>query len=591
MFRAVKPDTWVFRELADDYGIDGQVEIFEGDSATGLVFNVQLKSSSSSLRRTVRLKRSTINYWRSLETPTLVVLVDANEDVWIQWAHMLDLYGRSATAITHTFELQSMWTGLTVAEIQSEVRAARATKDLRYNLPVSWSLSISEIEGRAWRSEFIVMLETSLHETPELVRPGNDRSETQLEVNISRRLIGVRLRGRAGGYMHYPQDVAEQPVSRLVADVVTAIAFELGRRGLDLVALRLFRSWALDGSFIGVAPELTIYATKCLCEAGEVGVIVQLLEKVYLEQSRPVGFLILTTIVEEKGRLDGPQIKQVAERLRLEAERKIGEEGSGELFYNAGNLISHVSPEVALELYERAASEEPKYLRRGYWWREKGAIHFETEDYDAAIDSYSEAVAVGDVAALPLLADSQCHAGHFADAVSNWHLVENVDRLSWVLKAIAVEGLIEVLGMGHQVREPERARVMFEAGAPPSEVLTLDAINPWALWKLAALSRDSQPVRAMQYQLAAACFARTVPVTWFEAFMDANHPASVDHFGPWLRTAVLSAAVQEAGPSFRHFIIQDEFVSDEIRDALLEAIDAVAPLVDEPEFRFGDDVS
>ncbi|MDQ3520762.1 MAG: DUF4365 domain-containing protein [Gemmatimonadota bacterium] len=49
-FGLILPDAWVFRKLDKDYGLDGEVEIFDAArQATGRKFNVQLKATRSTL--------------------------------------------------------------------------------------------------------------------------------------------------------------------------------------------------------------------------------------------------------------------------------------------------------------------------------------------------------------------------------------------------------------------------------------------------------------------------------------------------------------------------------------------------------------
>ena len=46
-FPSSLPDSWLFRRLYLDYGIDGEVEIFENDQSTGIIFKVQIKGTEN----------------------------------------------------------------------------------------------------------------------------------------------------------------------------------------------------------------------------------------------------------------------------------------------------------------------------------------------------------------------------------------------------------------------------------------------------------------------------------------------------------------------------------------------------------------
>ena len=74
-FKDALPDGWVYRPKTPDYGIDGEVEIFdEGGCSTGLSFNVQLRATDDDTRADrVSLELDELDYYRSLELPTAVV--------------------------------------------------------------------------------------------------------------------------------------------------------------------------------------------------------------------------------------------------------------------------------------------------------------------------------------------------------------------------------------------------------------------------------------------------------------------------------------------------------------------------------------
>ena len=67
----------MFRDETPDYGIDGEVEIFDNaGNSTGVRFHVQLKATDrldSSFASQVRLRRETVDYYLSLSRPILLV--------------------------------------------------------------------------------------------------------------------------------------------------------------------------------------------------------------------------------------------------------------------------------------------------------------------------------------------------------------------------------------------------------------------------------------------------------------------------------------------------------------------------------------
>ena len=62
-FESTLPNNWVYRRKEDDYGIDGEVEIFDDDGqTTGLLFFVQLKATELE-NRNIRIRIETGNYY------------------------------------------------------------------------------------------------------------------------------------------------------------------------------------------------------------------------------------------------------------------------------------------------------------------------------------------------------------------------------------------------------------------------------------------------------------------------------------------------------------------------------------------------
>jgi hypothetical protein len=89
------PLGWVVRDIAIDYGIDAEVEIFDDDGATtGLTFKVQLKGMEKPDHigpfRDINIDH--LRYWGRLDVPVLLVAYDDSTGaVYGRWIHSLDL--------------------------------------------------------------------------------------------------------------------------------------------------------------------------------------------------------------------------------------------------------------------------------------------------------------------------------------------------------------------------------------------------------------------------------------------------------------------------------------------------------------------
>ncbi len=86
---------WLVRDLdtTAEYGIDQEVELFEEDEATGLTFRVQVKGAANPGKgdphRDIRLEN--FEYWKSLDTPVLLVLwIESADTLYCRWVHTYD---------------------------------------------------------------------------------------------------------------------------------------------------------------------------------------------------------------------------------------------------------------------------------------------------------------------------------------------------------------------------------------------------------------------------------------------------------------------------------------------------------------------
>ena len=87
-FNSNLPANWTSEKPSNDYGVDLRVDIFEGDSATGLELLIQLKASQEATENeyeSIRLRTTTYNHlWDKLQVAMLVKYVAAeNEGYWL----------------------------------------------------------------------------------------------------------------------------------------------------------------------------------------------------------------------------------------------------------------------------------------------------------------------------------------------------------------------------------------------------------------------------------------------------------------------------------------------------------------------------
>jgi hypothetical protein len=152
-FASVLPSLWVWRQADPDYGIDGQVELFdEYNKATGLMFLVQLKATDAldlSDALSVQFKLDTLAYYRKLDLPVMIVLWSAlSRRFFWQWAHEVDTYHaeRGQKYITVRLPQERVWDTKTPSMIEKDLKEFRELRRPNIRLPQIFSLITKEKE-------------------------------------------------------------------------------------------------------------------------------------------------------------------------------------------------------------------------------------------------------------------------------------------------------------------------------------------------------------------------------------------------------------------------------------------------------------
>jgi tetratricopeptide (TPR) repeat protein len=573
-FESVLPDTWTYEPKTQrEYGIDGVVELFDGDDTTGLRFNIQLKGVEKSPANKALIKTTTRNYWKDLDTPTLVVLVDGDRAVHYGWSHQFDPWGRKKDAASYQWVLPGLWGETTVVEIEREVKAARAALHLAKNLPIYWSVAADTSLRASWAASFQVSLERLLAGSNELTRRAEQSQSATLEVSIQPDAISVRLHGTPGGTLHYRSlRVDELEASAMAADVALGLAVELERGGLAEVVADLLALAVPESSMIGDNAELTTFAATCLAKAGRADPTVGLVDRVYSSSPNAFGELVTMAISKNPGRLDTTALARIGETIASHAAS--AEDGpAAASYHNAASLIRRFDAARALELHDLAAERNPNYRGWEHWWRERGQMLFSIGDLDQALIAYVEADRLGDVEAAPLLADTLAMTGSYTEAIEVWDRTRDETRVIWSLKRWSLQLLIDELSISGQARDQAAASALFADNKPGLDVLAADALHVGGLWRAAAQRRESGKPGFLPFHVAAAAFAVNDPMLWFEAMVAIEQEIDDAEEMGRARARVIVSAVQECGDDFRHFVIEDQFVPDGSRAELLKLID------------------
>lgn len=489
-FKIAKPDRWIFREKHEDYGIDGEVEIFDQNGyTTGVVFLVQMKSTlrASAATNSVRLKVRTLNYFRQLTLPVLIVRwVQSSNQLGYLWAHSLDPSTEQLRRASFGIPLTAFkdWTNGAAGEIEASIQQMRVVEkgmiSPPFEIEVSSTLSPS-------RESLLVQAISSVKETLEVARIPisltlGKNAGAIVKLSVSDSEIRVGIGGRGGAVL----DLKDSDW----ADIKTSMAPET-LIGLTVVALSTMRqdqaAIQLATSFLPLLARLPI--PEALVKIAQLFIRNHRISEALQLSRGPMGehpgfVMPLTSMLMQYRRYSSDaETRELVAWYKEKVELVDGAQ-KGILHYNIANVLLNKSLyREAFHHFCLAAKTDGSYKQRDYFYRELGACLFELGRYRYAITAYEKALALGlkqDIR--HLLADCHFHAGNYIEAKHLLHayLGEHPEQVvNWVLKLYVATYFVDHLGLRKQSRlRAKRTRSEIELEAIPTLEEAFDRCKP-----------------------------------------------------------------------------------------------------------------
>ncbi|NNB86775.1 DUF4365 domain-containing protein [Corallococcus exiguus] len=408
-FSNVTPPEWVVRPQEIDYGMDLQVQIFEGERATTLLFFVQLKGSDSlSVKAGVaeyRFKTERLRHYLESPIPVMLVAYDARDGrLFYDWVHVvwggLDVEAKRkwqmqesvAVRLAHPLSMDGQKT------VSSEVK--QFYRKQIGKMAVVGSVLVSIAVGG------FETVEESSKATAELVswvarkdRGGKIRFvERDAEVEINAEVAGRCLSWRhlrSSGRIDFGLVRIDLSELAFIAFVRVYFCFMLSAAGLRDLALELLRSIVLEES--GVFPEPLLLSmqpqiSKLFAEARRSYEGVELAEFL-LEKGHVDAAVALAVSVTAKGT---EYVRQTYRGLLKRALGMVVEDGrKATILYGLANSLrcSGFCRE-AFVTYLAAAQSDPDYYSREYWWSETAGSLFVSGHHRLSRVYYEVAVAL-----------------------------------------------------------------------------------------------------------------------------------------------------------------------------------------------------
>lgn len=565
-FESAVPEEWVVRNQDRDYGIDSEVEVFEGGDPTGQVFKVQLKAvaSLSGRKPSVKVPLSKLSYWQRLNFDVLLALYVEDEDrFFVRWASGHDT-GLDADKKTTTVsfeqsdDLSQRITGL-VDEL-ALLAAMRQGKLTKLGVQVDVQLT-----DRAFAREVRRAVERHLRTSEDIIRTGDPGAAvlrvtgTQTSASLPLNFRSYTLHARA----------ADHDAEQVAAHAILALAAVIPEAGALLPAAALIRSAWPCSCIQGVA-ELNMRLFDILLNAGEGEEGAGLLAALATDQPRLALDLINSVLLRTMG--DHTLPRAILERIvqtaiNLESAWTGTDEERAAIQLNLSHLSAKEgSADQAAYYLREAMGRSSSYTSSAGCWSLLGDLEFRSGNYSASADAYSAALLIdpADTTARAWYTDALMFAGEFALAEEVYRARDLTDALS-VVNRMALRAIRNHVDLDRQDRHTKPF-----SGAPGEAAAHLRKVD--ALDVAAWVALPPEETGMLERATLIARRALTVPHAWAVAALGAKLEGADSEL-----EAIIDLALDNTG---------DDFIDalESFEAAVPEEV-ALAALIDQAEVR------
>ncbi|MEH6717183.1 DUF4365 domain-containing protein [Parasphingorhabdus flavimaris] len=533
-FHDALPSGWVYRGKAPDYGIDGEVELFDPEgSSTGISFNVQLRATDDAARADrVRLEVDELDYYRSLDTPTAVIRYGSPHEslVW-QWASNIASsveIAENQKTVTYHFSEDERWTETTPAAIRRTLEVRRHLANYPPDAAVALRLDLSAIPAvRRYPLDRIIAGAIS-ESRGALVRAATHNADVEAFARLEPGFLTVGIDTLTGVTF----DMVDPTPDDYLASTLYALVhlFRQQRLTRQAEALALF---LVDRELAHHDSNLAFDA--CMALTSDLPALVDLaIINGLHDLAEPMHALVSLSIC--KARQHDEATRGAAMDVFFEATLTSAEESESTSIaaahYSIGNFYRSQNDLVrAITHYNHARRLRPAYLQASYFLRELAGVLFLAGHYVLAELFYHEAARLDpdDSFLSFLLGDAHLLSGKIAQARACFNIALascNSSRLQHEseLKIAFCDYLIASSGADTVPRRRYEANGIIRSdGRDSAEHLEyllseIDALNPLARFNLGIIrARESDRNAALHHFLACAFIQPQDIAAWANA--------------------------------------------------------------------------
>lgn len=571
------PNQWVLRKLQPDYGIDGEVEIFdESGSSTGLMFFVQLKGTDVKEKAkalSCRIPLETLRYYKSLPLSTLLIRYHSpSKSLYFRWSGTVDPYytRKGSKTIKVDFSEKAMWSKKTPDLLVEYLKFFKRFTTPVISLPIDFRFEFTDKEVFSFPVSIIEsLIREAGRSVSEIILFSSGKRSLTLSprIKITNDLILIEIEGLKGVNLHLRKGYSKEEVkSKLPHAVFVGISVVLHMLGQSNIAAEIASKHVLSSGLLS-NQGLIFEIASCFFLARRVDMALKLSEQL-LDMGEEYWFAyhIFSLPAFKKVHMNEIELesfKKVLLKAIDKAKEKGNLVGAGVSHYNLGNRIrggSHRNNREAFHHYHMASKYDPSYLKRNYFWSETGSILFNVGKYSCSERFYLKALEIGaGPEIIAFRADALMFAGKYRDAYTLFREYEKVAKEThdeWALKSWILGGLMKTLGIEAQKRRPNDATKAADVTAVLSqevdkkiaEALVLDALCGLAWFNngVHMVSKKEYSDAMISFLIAAIVQPNDVEAWSNAIFCNFNSPPEFVYLLP----SILSVAYEKNGETF-----------------------------------------
>ncbi len=437
---------WVVREIdKNDYGIDAEVDVVGSDrQLTGVTFKAQIKGTNARPRgrtHSVRVKMSTLNYWRSQQVPVLVFYCMVRSgNAFCRWAHSYDPvaerkkrkgHDTNSDRLSFSFTSTHRVTAQTPEQVLKDIWAFRALRD-RIDLgPIPLEISIEAGLDEDTRDELLGRINELLNQSAQVLRPfeTGDKTPARLSLNngyfrfsMPTELSSIRVTNESSNGV-LPDDI---PLDVFCSDIMIVAAMKFAVVGFTRQAITLYEQLGGNSELAKYWDARIVLVGAYLDQRNPDAALAQMLPALIDDDAEirsEAHFLLRSIIDGSAGAINDESFATLMGALEVSISKEVATSAfqkAAQLRYLTANLEkSNQNFSAAIGKFNQVLELDSHYASRGYFHREKGGCYADLGRWLEATDTYARAKACSD---RPddinfVYADSLLHSGRYRETL------------------------------------------------------------------------------------------------------------------------------------------------------------------------------